>query len=531
MSKRRRGLITAAAATLFALPSYAASAGWTDHLPEGWLAVVAVGRPLELREQASEFLPADTLPDWVAGVEEQLRVLLGIENRQLAIGAAKADDGSFEPFALLPSDDYQNLLDRLDADQGNDEAFASLLGYELRLQPAGDHAWVALADSTLRPGTASQVCTDDSDADLSVHLSDAGLEATHGLAAEQRAKRLATGKTPRYSLRTRQDAVRSVCELTPLLAVLAESWNQASISVERIDEGTLSVVLTGSASDGPSSLPPQASGLANALARDEIAFLAVGGPAPGLVAELLAAVVACRADTVGAREYNAGGLRQLSASLGNFTDQVEAFRAEWSTPRSGEPLVANRQLLFRSTSDLRSAMTQLVASWNALVKATLCETPLEVTLEPPSETDSMRLATDVSAALGEELADPIMPMLERVFGPGGVSVEEFARIDADHWRLSAPVVKEDNTPLPIAANDESRLHGEVRIDRWLRWQRRIEEVFAGDVLGKKPAPAIPECPPVRIDAVISADDAIMVRLSAPTQTIRTAIELLIPARP
>ncbi|MEO1498307.1 MAG: hypothetical protein AAFV43_14280 [Planctomycetota bacterium] len=481
----------------------ATAEAWQEALPRGWLAFVVVDKPLDLPDRAAPRIGglADRLPD-----PDAVRAKLAayhLENRPLVVGVA-AGQPRYDPFLILPTSDFTGLCETLDADATDREAFATVAGNELRLRALGEWTWIAFSRSPLRPG-AAEPRTLATDGDVSLHLSRGGLNELAGLAAGRRARRVATGRPPRYLFETQKQAIASAAELAPIAEMLADFADHVSLGLAFQGDGSLSVRVAansnadaGESAAGPATATSAASEAVLAvtdLGADEIARLQARGAVPPSLTTMIGPLLACRTDVVAAAEFNQESLDTLADRLGRFSTAVEAIDAVWTVPAADEPLTANRRVAFRSGVDLAALASRAIDAWNSLIAATDCETPLRIQHEPLDQANGLRIKTDVVAALGANLAQPILPMLERVFGDDGVSVERLVKRGDDVWSLT-PAGQELDEVGP-GSNAGWSLDASIRVDRLVDWQRRIDGAFSGNVIGSQPPGRPAACPPLR----------------------------------
>ena len=542
----RLGRIVVAALLVLAgvLPARAgeANADWRRLVPKDWHAAV-VAPDIERVDNALSLLlepwavPRVSIRGFLSGVGAAPH----LADRAWVLVLVADADSRPTPRLLVPTDDHDALCDALGADRVQDLAIASLGGYEFGLRRGEGWSIVGPLDSfetsIARPATETAMTSANEDpagADVRVLVSPVGAALSAELLKRAaQADQAAGRRRPQGWPMTLTEARQVLTRYTPVAEVIA-GWEETVVLDLAIREGDLVATVTlpiGDASIESGDLSPTGD-----KQPVTIASLRATGPLPAPFTDLLLAVLQSRPGDIDSSAYPVHEWRAYADALRALLGGVTAAELSLIDPPDDAPLAANQAARFRWAGEpdgLGAALQKTAVRWNQLIDAAETRTPLRLAVEPiasePSGSSSgWRMTIDLVAGLGMPPTEDLVALLARFYGPGGNLVVDVTPTGDGEWLANTlPEGQRRTSGPPLAAGDgtgEDRLiAGEFRLDRWVNWTARIEQVGIEDAVGFKPKKPMGEAPAARL-AVRSSEGKLSVEATLPREAYQQLVK-------
>ena len=533
-----------AALLIAACPLACHAGGWQDRLPQRWLVALAVEDLGRLEQKLG-----DLLPPWgirLAGVSERLETLLPgapLGDDAWVIGLAEADDLAVEPFLLLPTQDFDALCDAIQADRADNVAITRIAGYDLVLAAHGSWAWV----TPLRAAMPAPMGAPDepiaaerpNDSDTSLHLSHRGLQLL--------AQRLSDQEPPNRRLPRRfampvdvSSLIRALAPYGPIVSELVQQRASVSLSLGAdAESGDLLAGLT-LRTDQASQDNHKSNASSSILASESIATLKAAALPPALI-HLGAAWVQSSPDDVEAQQYEPNSFESYKEALRQLLTGMTEVRHRLVLPGEDSPLMANHLVKFQwngAPDQLGEHLSEACIRWNEVVRKSGAKSELFAEFSPlaaeasPTEQAGYRVSFDLVTALGANTPEA-RDLFARLYGEGGRLTALVAPLGEGEWvystvpaadlkpLLDAAQAEASNAPGDAKATTPCLAAGQARLDRWISFQQRLDDLLYGDSLGRKVRPPMNDSPPAQL-RVTSVETGYHLEARLPVDAFKTA---------
>lgn len=510
-----------------------AEPAWRPLLPEGWLAVVSTGDLNAAEDQFASVL--DDLSFDYSSVLTKLKMAVGAEDLAFApgdvvLGACETADEQLYLFALLPTDDFEQLVASLNGELAGDVGLVTVFGYDLCLTSCGKWAMVApLANLDVAQAAKQRPVVEvgkPQAADIALELSAEGIG-------------FLTRRAQNTNARDRRQAVRSMIrwppkvsaldaaflQNAPLLTELADQFASLRLSLVVSDDG-LECQVAGAFSQTPRKPTKQREQTVARLLSvpDDARVASLTGSGDTVTSELLTrlylAYAQGRPDEVDAPRYHPDLQAPYAEAVLDAMQHVLHFESVNRVPsKPNAPALANHAILLEldDREAFQQATIESFEHWNELVIAS--QAKMKVVFEPQQvQVDNRKLLTfrvDMAKAVGMESAPEIERLFERLFGPDGDYVWRLIPI-GDTCFLCSDLPQAD--ALNLARHTEAQLEQAIDADaqsspvlsdawtyklhahRLIDWHEKVYQITMGKVIGRPTPKQMPAAPPVVLEA-------------------------------
>lgn len=530
-----RTLVAVGAAFWSAAPAGAdpPQAAWREALPAGWLVAVEVADLARVERAVARLSePWGVKPPALAARVAELAPEVPLRG---AWGFALATDaaGSVAPVLYVPADDFDGLCRALDAERAGEVAVATLSGFEVALVERG--AWVEAALLEGRPvstGKRSEPRPWRLEGDLRIVASPAGLARAAETLAHRRRGQIEVGAGRVLPWRW-PEALAGYADRLALYHPLARelaAWGAPLEAAFSLPDDALVARIALDLGPDPTVIANAARPLAER--GDQIGAASLAGPLPERLVNLGLAYLACRPDEIDAAAYPQPQWDDYADACRRLLARQTGAECVLTLPAEDAPLATNHAVAFRwdgPDAELGDALRLVTLRWNQLVDASPAASPLRVTMAPLDDGRGWRLASDLFEGFALERSPEVEAVFERYYGSDVYAVE--VRREANgRWLAThagsdapAPEPRRDADATEAAAPPEGRLAvGAFRVDRWIAWQRRIEDFDMADAIGHRPRPPMADAPAATLS--IARDDVLRVEATLPWPTYEAAVK-------
>ena len=494
---------------LFVGPTRAAEEPWRPLLPNGWLAV-AVTHDVEATEKKFASLLDDVGLQYNS-VFASLKQAAGVggfefEAGELVLGLAKpGPDAPAYWFALVPAREFATFVQAVGGEMTGDLGVVTLLGVDLCLAPCGDWAIVtsldqlAVAEKAMQK-SAQATAQATKASDLAIELSAAGIELLITRADEQddalrnRSLRGALVWPPKLEA---VDA--ALAQNLPLLRRWSTLLDGLRAEATLDDAGELRVVLSAPLREPPTgAAKPAAAALAQPPAGPGIIELTGSGASPFAkpLLELYLAYLNGRPDVVDAKRFPAQSYTEFSQAVAAVFGQVEGFSSRLVEHVGADAPLYSNQAAVVSVADgdaFLDATRNVVSKWNALVAEAEPEVDLQFETKPIklADCDGLLLDVDMVEAMKLGVSAEMRQIMHQFFGGQGryawraLKLSDSRVLLMDLPKQQAEAVARQLAKQPALGGNasppkaDSSWQANVRMDRYLTWQRRVQRVMRG----------------------------------------------------